>query len=69
MQFFYPTGMVRSMGIDYVAAARAIVRRRKRALQLRGQGKTLEEIGKALGVSTERARQIVKKAEQDRAAE
>lgn len=56
------------MAIDYVAAARAIVKRRKRALQLHNKGKNFTEIGEALGVTRQRAEQIVKAARRDQEA-
>jgi RNA polymerase sigma factor (sigma-70 family) len=36
--------------------------RRKEMLEMRSQGKTLEEIGNKFGISRERVRQIIKKA-------
>lgn len=55
------------MPIDYVAAARAVVKRRKKALALHSQGKNFTEIGQALGVTRQRAQQIVKAAQKDEA--
>lgn len=42
-------------------------RRRKRALELKNEGKTDAEIGVVLKVSRERARQLVKAARKDEA--
>lgn len=43
----------------YQAMLIAAAMRRRRALQLQRQGKTLREIGEKLGVSGERARQMI----------
>ena len=53
------------MAIDYTSVMRQIAKRRKKALKLRDQGKTYEQIGDELGVSKQRAERIVKAAQRD----
>lgn len=47
---------------EQIAKLRASKRRRKQALAMRRKGKRLQEIGDELGVTRERARQLVVKA-------
>lgn len=47
------------MTTDLVAAAKLAVSRRKKAVSLRRQGKTIQEIGAALGITHQRVSQIL----------
>ena len=55
------------MKTAYQAMLEESARRREQAGALRAEGKTFQEIGGALGVSTERARQIVEAFEKQKA--
>lgn len=67
MLLFSKTGcMVPDMDInEQIAKLRESKRRRQQALTMRRKGKRLQEIGDALGVTRERARQLVAKALQE----
>ena len=64
--FFKSRCMVPRMDInEQIAKLRESKRRREKALAMRRKGKRLQEIGDELGVTRERARQLVAKALQE----
>ena len=53
---------------EQIAALRKAQQRRRQALSMQQSGKSLKEIGAALGVSRERARQLVAAAIKEQTA-
>lgn len=47
------------MAIDYKAQLRRFAERRERMHKLRAQGRTVEQIAKALGISKQRVSQVL----------
>lgn len=54
--------MERDLPYDPVAIWKLAQARRRQALKLRAEGKTLQEIGEIMGVTHQRVAQIIKKA-------